>query len=224
MQTLLVVAPLAIIALSVGFIGKEGLWHSILIFFNVLASAALATNYFEPTALWLDSKAPTFSYVIDVVALWGLFTAFFVIFRLLTELASRVKVRFHKWVDLPGGMLLSAWTGWILVCFFMMSLHVAPLAKHSFGGAFQEKPDSRMFLSLAPDRKWLAFMHKLSFGAFGRGPSGSDSNSQDHIFDPEGTFILKYATRRGIYETTEELRVRREFGSGIVDDALVPRN
>jgi hypothetical protein len=217
MSLLLYAGPLLIILLCVAFIGKDGLWHAIITFFNVLTAAVLATNYFEPAATWVDSKMPTFSYLIDVIVLWGLFIIFFLIFRLLTDYASRVTVRFHKWVDVPGGMLLSVWTGWLLVCLLMVSLHVAPLPQHGFGGTFQQTPESRMFFSLAPDRKWLAFVHKLSFGALGRGAS-RDGESQTHVFDPDGTFILKYGTRRAIYETTSELRVRREFGSGVVEE------
>ncbi|NIL98624.1 MAG: hypothetical protein GTO53_11860 [Planctomycetales bacterium] len=216
MSLLLYVGPLLIIALCVAFVGKEGLWHALLTFFNVLTAAVLATNYFEPAATWLDSKMPTFSYIIDLVVFWGLFTGLFILFRTLTEFASQVKVRFHKWVDVPGGMLLSVWTGWLLVCLLMMSLHVAPLPRNGFGGTFQQTPESRMFFSLAPDRQWLAFVHNLSFRSLGK--ADRQDESQTNVFDPEGTFILKYGTRRANFATTEELRVRRQFGSGVIEE------
>jgi hypothetical protein len=160
---------------------------------------------------------PTFSYLVDFIALWGLFVIFALIFRLLTGLASKVKVRFMRSVDLGGGMVISLWTGWLMVCFFMASLHVAPLARNSFGGAFQAEPESRMFFSMAPDRKWLAFMHKLSLGAFAK--QGPEDDPERYVFDPQGKFILTYAARRATYETTPELRVRRTFGSGVVEES-----
>ncbi len=174
-------------------------------------------NYFEPAATWLDSKMPTFSYLIDVVVLWGLFVGFFAVLRLVTDRISQVQVRFHRWVDVPVGMLVSVWTGWLLVCLLMTSLHVAPLPRHGFGGAFQPTPAARMFFGLAPDRQWLAFMQQLSAGGFGKGSGRGDEPSAG-LFDPEGTFILKYDARRAIYETTSELRVRRVFGKGIVEE------
>ena len=96
----LTAACVIIIVACVGVIGTDGLWHSLITFFNVLTAAVLATNYFEPTATWLDSKMPTFSYLVDFVALWGLFVIFALIFRLLTGLASKVKVRFMHSIDL----------------------------------------------------------------------------------------------------------------------------
>ena len=68
-----------------------------------------------------------------------------------------------------------------------------------------------MFFSLAPDRQWLALMQQTSRGALARG------GERQHVFDSDGTFILTYAARRAIFETTENLRVRRTFGSGIID-------
>ena len=45
-----------------------------------------------------------------------------------------------------------------------MTLHTAPLARHFLGGAFQREPDSKMFFGLAPDRVWLAWVHRESKG------------------------------------------------------------
>lgn len=215
MGVILTLLPIVILMVFVGIVGKEGLWHSLLTFFNVLTSAVLATILFEPAATWVDSHAPTYSYLIDILTLWGLFALFCAVMRLLTNVASKYKVLFIRQVDIPAGMLVSLWTGWIVVCFMFMSLHVAPLPRHSFGGAFQKTPESRMFFSMAPDRQWLAFVHKLSYGAFGHHALPDDPDRT--IFDPEGQFILTYGARRATYETTRDLRVLREWDSGIVE-------
>ncbi|MCE9546143.1 MAG: CvpA family protein [Planctomycetia bacterium] len=195
-----------ILVLIIALVGSEGLWHATITFFNVMTAALLATNYFEPVSEWLDYHGPTFTYLIDYLVLWGLFVMFFIVFRTLTDLVSRVKVRFKRPVDIFGGYLVAAWTAWVLICFTGMSLHTAPLARNYFGGTFQETPETRMFAGLAPDRQWLALVHKLSMQSLRTGNEG------EHVFDPQGDFILRYAQRRADYETKEGIRVNREVG------------
>jgi hypothetical protein len=207
---------LLIIVIVIGIVGTDGLWHSVITFFNVLLAATLATNFFEPASLWLDAQIPTFTFIVDILVLWGLFALFALIFRLLTSALSKVRVKFLKPVDLIGGMLVSAWTGWILVCFTLMSLHVAPLPLSGFGSAFQPEPESRMFFSLAPDRKWLSLTQKMSRGGFAR--SAPLDEPDKYVFDPQSRFILTYGARREILESLPELRVRREWGSGTLHD------
>ena len=105
----------------------EGLWGNAIGLINVVTSALLATNFFEPLAGWMEKQAPSFSYVWDFLALWGLFGLFVVVFRVATDLLSKVKVRFLKIADQIGGAVLSLWTAWVIVCFTAMSLHTAPL-------------------------------------------------------------------------------------------------
>ena len=219
MWLLLIIPPLIIFGVLIGFVGLNGLWESLITFFNVLMAAILTTNFFEPASTWLDSKMPTFTYIIDVLVIWVLFIVFFIVFNLITSYLSKVKVKFHRWVDLAGGVFLSSWTAWIVISLLFTSLHVAPLPLNGFGGAFQKEPEAKMFFGMAPDRKWLAYMHKLSQGAFAKEPPADDP--EKHLFDPEGKFILTYAGRREVFETTESLRVRREFGKGMIEEGRI---
>ena len=78
------------------------------------------------------------------------------VFRTVTDLASRVRVRFLTIVDFWGGVAVSASIGWVMVCFTLASLHMAPLAQYPFLGSFQ--PQNGMFFGvLYPDREWLGF-------------------------------------------------------------------
>ena len=196
-------------------IGKDGLWHSLLTFFNVLFAGTLTMNYFEPLALHLDVMMPSFSYFVDFLAFWGIFVGSSLLIRLVTQQLSKVRVRFIKPVDLAGGFFFGLWTGWILVSLVATSLHLAPLAVNSFGGNFQANPDSRVFW-FAPDRHWLALMQKTSQGSFARPLSPEDPSA--HVFDPAGTFILTYGARRGAFEKLPALRVQRNWGSGKIQD------
>src|SRR3546814_5029641 len=80
---------------------------------------------------------PTFTYVWDYLALWGLFALFYIVFRAGSDLLSKTQVRFKSIVDLAGGSFLALWISWVLVCFTTMSLHTAPLARNSLFGSFQ---------------------------------------------------------------------------------------
>ena len=172
--------------------------------------------FFEPLALWLDYKLSTYSYVVDILAFWGLFALLSIALNICTRLLSKVRVRFLKPIDTIGGIFVSLWTGWIMVALTLVSLHMAPLPLNSFGGTFQPAPESRMFFGLAPDREWLAWMHQLSKGGFSK--SADENNPDEHVFDPEADFIITYGARRATLEKLPGLRVERTWGSGLIQN------
>lgn len=199
----------------------EGMWSNAIRLINVVTAALLATNLFEPLAAWLDGWQPSYTYVWDFLALWFLFGLFMVLFRLVTDFLSRVKVRFLKLADRIGSVILSMLVGWVMVCFTTMTLHTAPLARTSFGGGFV--PEKDMLHYVAPDRIWLGFVQKLSQGAFSRPalpkdfrdePAWQQEEPPTRTFDPRAEFLPKYATRRANLEahmskpTTKSLRVK----------------
>jgi hypothetical protein len=185
-----------IVLVVVATIGNEGMWSNAITLFNVVTAALLATNFWEPITAWLLKKQPGGVYIFDYPVLWGLFAGSYLALRTVTDTISRVRVRFPKPVDQVGSYAFAAWTGWVVVCFFAMTLHTAPLSRNFLFGGFQ--PEKQMFFGLAPDREWLGFMQKMSRGGFARrAPAGSE----EHVFDPEGKFMMKYATRRGIMQS-----------------------
>jgi hypothetical protein len=191
----------------VAFLYGEGMWGNAIRLVNVLTAALLATNFWEPVARILeDSVSKEFSYGWDIVALWGLFSVFFVVMTVATGYASRVKVRFLGLADRIGSIAFAVLVGYVMVCFTTMSLHTAPLAKNFMGGGFN--PEKRMFLGLAPDRQWLQFTEWVSKGSLSRW-------SQGHVFDPGHEFIPRYSARR------EQFQAHVESGSGGVKNILV---
>ncbi len=201
MSALLPVVLLAVFFACVAMMFNEGLWNNAIMFFNVMTAALLATNYFEPLADWLQRKDPSYIFVVDFLSVWAIFAVVLVVLRLATDKISRVKVRFKRPVDIAGGIFFALWVGWIMVCFTTFTLHTAPLARNFMAGAFQETPESEMFFGLAPDRKWLAFVHSLS-------DDGSLAHSEKNVFDPDADFILRYGARRAAFEKVEDIRVR----------------
>jgi hypothetical protein len=91
-----------------------------------------------------------------------------------------------------------------------MSLHVAPLPAHPFGGGFQKTPTSGNFFGMAPDRQLMAFVQKCSRGALSRGDTGKerkgyhplpeDKQSGCRVFDPRSDLVFKYRNRRAFYD------------------------
>jgi hypothetical protein len=185
MSVTLLLLTFAIIAACVGLLLNEGIWSNAIRLINVVTAALLATNWYETVAGWLDGS---YTYFVDFVALWFLFCLFMVIFRVATDFASRMKVRFLATADRIGGVLLATWIGWVMVCFTMMSLHTAPLPRNFLGF----EPGKAAFFGLGPDRQWLAFTQRMSRGGFSRWTPTE--------FDARGEFIPKYASRRNALE------------------------
>ena len=210
MSFLLSILMLVILFACVAMLYTDGMWSNAIRLINVVTAALLATNYFEPVAQWLDNSQPSYTYVWDFLALWGLFALFFVVFTLVTDRVSQVKVRFLKLADRIGGGLFALLIGWVMVCFTMMTLHTAPLAKTFLFGGFQY--EERMFLGLGPDRQWLGFVQRESRGPMCRSATPAQWDQQKYVFDPYAKFMTNYAARRAQLEShiasTDTIRVR----------------
>jgi hypothetical protein len=178
---------------------NNGLWSNTLTLVNVLTAGLLATNYFEPLAAFFEKQEPSFTYVWDFFAIWLLFGVAMLALRAITDVASKVKVRFFMPVEKAGGLLMACWASWIVVCFATMTLHTAPLARNFLGGGFQADPKDKMFFGVGPDRIWLGWVQRESRGALCR-LSGAVVP-----FDPQGDFILRYGARRAEFEQQHTL-------------------
>ncbi|MCP4190340.1 MAG: CvpA family protein [Planctomycetaceae bacterium] len=203
----LTIFVLVILAICVSMTLTEGLWGNTLSLFNVVFSAILATNYFEPVANWLTEQFSSFTYVWDFLALWGVFVLSMVILRTTTDQISDTKVRFKLPLEQGGKILCGFLIGWVMVSLFLFSLHVAPLKRNPFGGAFAKSPTSSNFF-LSPDMLWLGFMQSRSENAFATSPANP--------FDPQSEFVLKYGQRRHDFSKLPKLRVapaRRQYAS-----------
>jgi hypothetical protein len=179
----------------VAMLYTDGLWSNTIRLVNVIMAALLAMNFFEPMAGWLENQQPSYTYMWDFISFWALFIVFSLIFRMLTDSVSKVKVKFLKIADQIGSGLLALWIGWIMVEITLMSLNMAPLGRNCLMESFSTKTEERMVIGFAPDRQWLAFTQKMSQGAY------AYSDNEKTMFDPNGEFLPKYATRRAMLES-----------------------
>ena len=187
----------------------EGMWGNAIRLVNVVFAALLAVNFWEPLARFADGSAPTFTFFWDFLCLWGLFGVFMILFRVPTQLLSRVKVCFLKIADRIGSAFFAVWVGWVMVCFTMFTLHTAPLSEYFLYGAFRSG-EANLPLGLAPDLQWAGFVQKMSRGPFSRGlgegetaaygPTDDERERQLAVFDRNGDFVPKYAARRRALE------------------------
>jgi uncharacterized membrane protein required for colicin V production len=208
MELILNLVYVLFIVAIVAMVGKEGLWTNTVLLINVVTAALLATNFWEPMTAWATEQFPSLVHVNDFLIIWSLFALFYSALRALTDLASKLQVRFPDVLNKAGGFVMSAIVGWVIICFLGMTLHMAPLAREFMGGMWvAEKPS--MF-GLSPDRLWLGFMQKESLGAFSRLTPAGDP--EGHVFDPRGEFMPKYAARRTILEKQPSLRAQTPVG------------
>ncbi len=171
----------------------EGMWGNAISLINMVTAGLLATNFYEPTAKFLEGTLGLFksyTFVMDFLSLWLVFSLSFLLLRTLTDKVSRVKVRFVDMADKIGSVVFACLVGWVFLGFTLFTLHTAPLSKSfMFGGFSADKP---MVFGLAPDRSWISFARSASKFAYSR--------STPVKFDPHGKFQTKYATRRADLE------------------------
>ncbi|MFM8707552.1 MAG: CvpA family protein [Planctomycetia bacterium] len=186
---------LAILAAVTGMLVREGLWRALLMFFNVLVAATVATAWHAPLAGWLEGQLPSYTYLLDFLSIWGIFCASLALLREATDRLAPTKIEFPKLVERIGVGIPAFLAGWIMMAFTAASLHTAPIPRN----VVQPTPEARMFLGLAPDRKWLAWVRGSSrWGPFSR---------PDSVFDERADFILRHADRRLKLEGEAGLRV-----------------
>lgn len=199
MSILFPVVLTVLLVAVIASLGGEGLWSNLITLFNVILAGMLATNFYDAAAAWLAKTLPAASYFADFACLWIIFAVALGVFQATTLAVSKVRVKFVKQVDVAGSWILAIWIGWVTVCFAAMTFHTAPLARGFMWNGFT--PELRMYMGLAPDRKWLSLMHKLSQEGFCRLVKKEDLPK--YAFDAEGKFIPMWAAKRGRYENTE---------------------
>lgn len=188
----------------------QGTWSNALALPSIILAAAIATNFFEPLAAFLEDNYAPAKYLYDFIVLWGIFTAFYATFRGLTDAFAEGWITFPFPVETSCRSVLAIINSWVLVCFTAFSLHLAPLNAVDPLGAWST-PMEGTFLGMSPDRQWAAFAHSRSRGALSRGsfdpqalnPEDVEANVQ--AFDSTGEFIYRARQRRIAYSKLESV-------------------
>ena len=192
--SLLLVAIFAAVAVCLAL---QGLWTSLIAIPNVLAAAAVSTAWHGVAAGWLDGFLGSYTHLLDMLAIWGIFAVVMLVLREVTDRASRLRVGFPPLVEKIGAPVAATVAAWIVMAFAAASLQTAPFPV----AAVQRTPESRMLFGLSPDRKWLQFVR----GSSSAGPFAARSSP----FDPKADFLVRHAQRRVGLERETALRVNR---------------
>jgi len=186
---------LAILVAVTVMLVREGLWRSLLMFFNVLAAAAIATAWYAPLANFLEVHLASYTYLLDFLSIWLIFCVVLALAREATDRLSPNRVEFPQLVERIGVGIPAFLTGWVMMAFTAATLHTAPVPRD----LVQPTPEANMFfLGLAPDRAWLSWVR----GASRTGPF----SMPDQVFDKDADFVLRYADRRLKLEGQQGLR------------------
>ena len=207
-MNLSLIVPLVLLVIFIAVaavLSREGLWSSMVMLLNVLLAASMATAWYEPLARLIESKAPSFQYLIDFLLLWGLFAVLLLAMRLTTDTISHTKVKFVKPLETVGGPVVAIMTAWVTVMFAAATLHTLPVAQDTI----QKEPEENLFFGFAPDRAWLAWVQ----GSSRNGPFARPINP----FEDPQDFINRYAFRRKAFESAPNLRVDTPAPSGPVE-------
>ena len=189
---LLTLFVLVVFGLAAAGVWFHGLWGNVVTLVNLLISALVATSYYEPVTLQvLDLTSPEYSYVADFLVLWGLFALTFGILRLICDLLSPHRLKFHPMTELIGRSITAVIIGYVLMMFTAMTVHTAPLQANPFNGAWTSSYAS--FLGMSPESQWLGFVRGQSQLGLKGGP----------VFDETGTWLDDQANRRRALEQQE---------------------
>lgn len=201
---------IVILILVIAMLFTDGLWSNTIALINVVLSALLATNYFEPLADFLESKAESFTYLWDFISLWLLFFLIYAVLSSLTQAISKHRVRFKMPLEVGGRITMAALTALVICGFFNMTMHTAPLGRTAVKGSFQKTPMAANVFGLAPDRMWLGFVQSRSRGALSVGDQAGPDGKRE--FDPNSEFVIRYGQRRQDLEDQMESTQKLRYG------------
>ncbi len=205
---------LGIVFFIVGSTWWFGLWSNILNLISFFIAALVASSFYENVAYTLDGLEPSYQYLTEFVALWGLFVITFVGLRMMTDMLSPVRLKFHPVLDYAGRSIVCLWLACAFISFTFFSLHLAPLPPD----AVYQDPGQRE-LGVGPDRLWLAFIQSRSrgalsayqqsaiFGDYKLNVHPDDLELNARVFDPNGNFTFEQAARRWRMSQNPNLRV-----------------
>lgn len=166
--------------ICLAFLHNEGVWGNAITLVIVLLATIISINAFEPVAGLLEGFLGGPDYM-DVLALWLVYIAVYVVLRLSTDAISRLKVRFQKNVEQVGTFVFAGLIGCLFYSFLTLTLHAAPIQANV--------PSMRFF-----EARLYSFLKYESSGALA-------SFLPDREFDrdattPETNFFGRYLARR----------------------------
>jgi uncharacterized membrane protein required for colicin V production len=191
---------------------SEGLWGAALMFFNVLFSAMIAFNFYEPVATLIDSTGIPWGFS-DTLSMLGLFCISVLLLRMTTETIAPAMVRFPTAVYHLGRFVFGIGGALVTIAIVILAFHTAPVHKKIFTTV---KYDTKPPFGQGLDHQWLGFFQyetgqvfatlgsgqRDPFGAYGRAGGG---RIPVRVFDPRGKWLIEHQDARPYGEDTDKV-------------------
>ena len=203
---------LAVLGLVTWCVASEGGWGAVVTCLAVIFSGLIAMNFFEPLAIFLEAQFSSWGDKFDFICLVGLFALAVTLIRLGTEQLAPTNVEMPALVQHIVRWAFALATGYVTVGFLLTALHTTTVPLDAIGF----RPERKNFLSLAPDRQWLAFTQHVSEDVFPRRQLVQAAGEQRYvkrIFD--GMLYTIPGAQRELYLPTFAIRygTRRDMGT-----------
>lgn len=193
----------AVVFATLAMLVRDGVWSNTLALLQILIAGLAAFAFYQPLTVMLDEQTGgQYTYALDLVVIWGVYTVAMVLLKTLSETVSKKRMAFvPKQVDDFVGPLVGLIAGCLLAGFVGATLHMSPLNREALGGAMDYKTsdiDSAPIYAL--DITWLALVE----AATSAGIAGGDDFKVEE-------FVGIYRDRREKYESVENtIRVERK--------------
>jgi uncharacterized membrane protein required for colicin V production len=192
---------------------SEGLWGAALMFFNVLFSAMIAFNFYEPVANLIDSTGIPWGFS-DTLSMLGLFCISVLLLRMTTETIAPAMVRFPTPIYHLGRLVFGVGGAAVTIAIVILAFHAAPVHKKIFTTV---KYDTKPPFTLGLDHQWLGFFQyetgavftslgsgqRDPFGAYGRGAGGTRIPVK--VFDPRARWLIDHQDARPYGDDTDKV-------------------
>lgn len=186
---------------------SEGIWNNLLSLITIVIAGITAFGIYQPITVWADeSTGGSYTYLLDLIIIWGIFAAVAGILRMLTHSMSKYKVAFPGPIDRFGGAGVALFGAYLMCGFAMATLHMAPLPRDTFSGKFiygdsikevrSQMADTSKITT--PDMGWLRLTETLL----------SASHWGDAGFSAP-LYVHNYAKHRKVFGSIQESIVKR---------------
>jgi hypothetical protein len=183
-----------VLMLAVGLVQvREGIFGAAVLLLNVILAGLVAFNFWEPLADLVGSPSRLLDSYADAVCLVFLFVVTLGLLRLLTSYLTPNELWFPPIVRQLGGPLVGLVAGYLLAGILICVFQTLPWHERFLW----YDPDEGMGLG-APDRVWLAIVHRASGKVFDYGAG------EEKWFDADGSFIPRYARYRRYRDGKDE--------------------
>lgn len=172
---------------------RQGVLPAFAMVVNILLAGLVAFNFFEPIAAQLD---PMLTDTIlqgyeDSFSLVALFSLTLLFLRWASNELIHTLITYNALIQQGGAVLFGVLAGYLVAGFLTCVAQTLPAHEHFLQLEPRVGTDSSGNVRhrlLPPDRVWLALMHRASKTAF--------DWDETSVFDPDGSFELRYAHER----------------------------